>query len=41
MVCAGVTTIAVDPLGMRVPVAADGQFTIRSLPPGAITGRLE
>lgn len=34
---AGVTTISVDPLGLQVPVSADGAFTIRSLPPGAIT----
>lgn len=33
----GVTLIAVDPLGLRVPVAADGAFTIRSLPAGTLT----
>ena len=36
---AGVTSIVVDPLGRQVPVAADGAFTIRSLPAGAITLR--
>jgi hypothetical protein len=36
---AGVTTIVVEPLGLRVPVAADAAFTIRSLPAGTITLR--
>jgi len=35
----GVSIISVEPLGMHVPVAADGAFTIRSLPAGAITLR--
>jgi plastocyanin len=36
---AGVKSIAVEPLGMQVPVGADGAFTIRSLPAGALTLR--
>jgi len=36
---AGVTMIEVAPLGLHVPVAPDGAFTIRSLPAGAITLR--
>jgi hypothetical protein len=36
---AGVTMIEVEPLGLHVPVASDGAFTIRSLPAGAITLR--
>jgi len=36
---AGVKTVFVDSLGLSVPVAKDGRFTIRSLPAGAITLR--
>jgi hypothetical protein len=36
---AGVKSITIDSLGVNVPVAADGTFTIRSLPAGAITLR--
>ncbi|HEV2722374.1 MAG TPA: carboxypeptidase-like regulatory domain-containing protein, partial [Thermoanaerobaculia bacterium] len=36
---AGVREIAVEPLGLRVPVGADGRFTVRSLPAGELTLR--
>jgi Pilus formation protein N terminal region len=36
---AGVTEIVVEPLGMRVPVSADGRFSLRSLPAGELTLR--
>ena len=36
---AGVREIIVHPTGVRVPVAADGRFSIRSLPAGEITLR--
>jgi len=36
---AGVKSIAIEPLGLQVPVGADGAFTIRSLPAGALTLR--
>ncbi|HET7434052.1 MAG TPA: SPOR domain-containing protein [Thermoanaerobaculia bacterium] len=36
---AGITSIVVEPLGRSVPVAADGRFTIRSLPAGEVTLR--
>jgi hypothetical protein len=36
---AGVKSIAIESLGLNVPVGADGAFTIRSLPAGALTLR--
>ena len=35
----GVTSITVDPLARQVPVAADGRYSIRSLPAGSFTLR--
>jgi hypothetical protein len=36
---AGVREIVVEPLGLRVPVGADGRFSIRSLPAGELVLR--
>lgn len=36
---AGVTSITIDALGTSIPVAADGRFSVRSLPAGEVTLR--
>jgi len=36
---AGVTSVTIDSLGKSYPVAADGRFSLRSLPPGEVTLR--
>jgi len=35
----GVTSVTVEPQGIRAPVAPDGRFTVRSLPAGEMTVR--